>query len=125
MVYHLGVRTGKISMNEFVQLVSTNPARIFGLYPRKGAISIGSDADLVLWDPSVEAVVSASGRHSNIDYNLFEDVEVFGGPVLVTVRGKVIVDRGAVLRGQPGDGMFVRRSSVTDPRTVEVIAPVQ
>jgi dihydropyrimidinase len=109
MLHEFGVRTGRISMNRLVELTSTNVARYFGLYPRKGTISPGSDADLVVWDPEKRLTISAATHHSNIDYNLFEGTEVTGAPELVLVRGKVIVENDELV-GKPGDGQFVRRA---------------
>jgi dihydropyrimidinase len=109
MLHHFGVREGRIGWNRFVELVSTNPAKFFGLYPRKGTIAPGSDADIVVWDPEKRLTLSAKSHHSNVDYNLFEGTEVIGAPELVLVRGQVIVD-GDELVGQPGAGQFVKRA---------------
>ncbi|QIN80051.1 dihydropyrimidinase [Rubrobacter marinus] len=109
MLHHFGVREGRISMNRFVELVSTNPARFFGMYPRKGTIAVGSDADIVVFDPEKEHTISARTHHSNIDYNLYEGTEVVGAPDTVLVRGKVIVENDELV-GSPGDGRFVRRA---------------
>ncbi len=109
MLYTFGVREGRISMNRFVELTSTNVARAFGLYPRKGTIAPGSDADIVVWDPEKRLTLSASTHHSNVNYNLFEGTEVVGAPETVLVRGQVIVD-GDELVGKPGDGQFVKRA---------------
>jgi dihydropyrimidinase len=109
MLYEFGVRTGRISMNRFVELVSTNPAKYFGLYPRKGTIAPGSDADIVVWDPSKKLTVSASTHHSNVNYNLFEGTEVTGAPAAVLVRGQVIVENDELV-GQPGAGQFIKRA---------------
>jgi dihydropyrimidinase len=96
-------------MNRFVELVSTNPAKFFGMYPRKGTIAVGSDADIVAFDPEKRVTISAETHHSNVDYNLFEGTEVSGAPEVVLVRGQVIVE-GDELVGKPGDGKFVRRA---------------
>ncbi|HZV48665.1 MAG TPA: dihydropyrimidinase [Candidatus Dormibacteraeota bacterium] len=109
MLHHFGVREGRISLNRLVELTSTNPARIFGLYPRKGCIAVGSDADLVVFDPERRVTLSARSHHSRVDYNLFEGTEVVGAPELVMVRGKVVVERGQLV-GAPGDGQFIRRA---------------
>ena len=109
MLHHFGVREGRISWNRFVELVSTNVARSFGLYPRKGTIAPGSDADIVVWDPEKRLTISASTNHSNVDYNLFEGTEVIGAPEVVLVRGQTIVE-GDELVAQPGAGQFVRRA---------------
>jgi dihydropyrimidinase len=109
MLHHFGVRQGRISMKRFVELVSTNPAKFFGMYPRKGTIAVGSDADIVVFDPEKRVTLSAETHHSNIDYNLFEGTEVSGAPEVVLVRGQVIVE-GDRLVGKPGDGRFVKRA---------------
>jgi dihydropyrimidinase len=96
-------------MNRFVELVSTNPAKFFGMYPRKGTIAVGSDADIVVFDPEKRVTLSAETHHSNVDYNLFEGTEVSGAPELVLVRGQVIVENDELV-GKPGDGKFVRRA---------------
>ena len=100
---------GRISMNRFVELTSTNVAKLFGLYPRKGTIAPGSDADIVVWDPEKRLTISAATHHSNVNYNLFEGTEVQGAPEVVLVRGQVIVE-GDELVGKPGDGQFVKRA---------------
>jgi dihydropyrimidinase len=110
MLHHFGVREGRISMQRLVELTSTNVAKLFGLYPRKGTIAVGSDADLVVWDPEKARTLSAETHHSNIDYNAFEGTSVVGAPALVLVRGQVIVD-GDELVGQPGAGRFVKRDT--------------
>jgi dihydropyrimidinase len=109
MLHHFGVRQRRLSMNRFVELVSTNPARFFGMYPRKGTIAVGSDADIVVFDPEKRVTLSAETHHSNIDYNLFEGTEVSGAPEVVLVRGRVIVENDELV-GKPGDGKFVKRA---------------
>src|SRR5881409_2039960 len=78
MIHEFGVRTGRISLNRMVELLATNPARLFGLYPRKGTIAVGSDADIVVFDPGRRHTLSVSTHHSKVDYNLFEGTEVSG-----------------------------------------------
>ena len=109
MIHEFGVRGGRISLNRMVELLSTNPAKYFGLYPRKGTIAVGSDADIVVFDPDKRVTLSAERSHSRVDYNLYEGTEVNGAPKTVLVRGKVIVDAGELV-GQPGDGRFVKRA---------------
>lgn len=109
MVHDRGVRAGRISLNRMVELLSTNPARLFGLYPRKGTITAGSDADIVVFDPERRHRISAGSHHSNVDYNLFEGEEVVGAPETVLVRGRIAVDNDT-LRVAPGHGRFVHRS---------------
>ncbi len=109
MLHEFGVRTGRITMNRFVELTSTNVAKLFGLYPRKGTIAVGSDADIVVWDPEKKLTLSASTHHSNVNYNLFEGTEVTGAPQTVLVRGQTIVENDELV-AQPGAGQFVRRA---------------
>jgi dihydropyrimidinase len=109
MLWTFGVRAGRFSPNRFVELVSTNPAKYFGMYPRKGTIAPGSDADIVVWDPDKELTLSASTHHSNVNYNLFEGTKVTGAPAVVLVRGQVIVENDELV-GEPGMGQFVKRA---------------
>src|SRR5262249_34562228 len=104
-----GVREGRISLNRFVELTSTNVAKLFGLYPRKGTIAPGSDADIVVWDPEKELTISAATHHSNVNYNLFEGTKVKGAPEVVMGRGQITVE-GDGLVGKPGAGQFVKRA---------------
>jgi dihydropyrimidinase len=109
LVYDGGVRRGRLSLNRFVDLVSTAPARMMGLYPRKGTIAVGSDADLVIFDQHATQTISARTHHSKTDYSLYEGMEVTGVPATVLVRGEpVIVDRQFV--GKAGSGQFLKRS---------------
>jgi dihydropyrimidinase len=103
-----GVRAGRISPNRFVDLTSTAPARIFGLWPRKGTVAVGADADLVLWDPGAQTRLSASTHHMRVDYSLYEGRAVTGAPAVVLSRGEVIVRNGAYVGGR-GRGRFLRR----------------
>jgi dihydropyrimidinase len=103
-----GVRTGKIDMHRFVEIVSTNPARMFGLWPKKGTIAVGSDGDLVVFDPEKETILGAKTLHMRVDYNPYEGRAVKGGPAVVLSRGEVIVDHGQ-WKGRPGRGQFVKR----------------
>jgi dihydropyrimidinase len=108
VLWTAGVGAGKISMNQFVELTSANPARIFGLYPKKGAILPGSDADLVLWDPRKKVKYGVKHSHHRTDYNLFEGWELKGMPAKVFLRGKLIVD-GDQWLGRAGMGNFLFR----------------
>jgi dihydropyrimidinase len=110
LLYDGGVRAGKISLNRFVQLTATAPAKMFGMFPRKGAIAVGSDADLVLFDPNKPHILSASTHHSNVDYSLFEGRQVVGKVEKVFLRGELIVD-GDQWLGRPGAGQFQKRSA--------------
>jgi dihydropyrimidinase len=109
LVYDGGVRTGRISLNRFVELTSTSPAKIFGLFPRKGTIAPGSDADLVIFDPHRTERLSYKTLHMNVDYNPYEGREVTGVTETVISRGRVIVDAGT-FTGKAGAGTFLRRS---------------
>lgn len=106
-----GVHEGKIGLNRFVQLVATAPAKMFGLYPRKGTIAPGSDADIVVFDPNRERVISAETHHMNVDYSCFEGMTVRGLPELVMQRGAVLVENGEFL-GKEGQGTFLARSRI-------------
>jgi dihydropyrimidinase len=110
LLYDGGVQAGKISLNRFVQLTATAPAKMFGLFPRKGAIAIGSDADLVLFNPDRPHILSASTHHSNVDYSLFEGRQVVGKVEKVFLRGQLIVDGDRWL-GHAGAGQFQKRSA--------------
>jgi dihydropyrimidinase len=111
MIHEFGVRAGRISLNRMVELLATNPAKLFGLYPRKGTIAPGSDADVVIFDPEKKLTISASTHHSKADYNLFEGTEVTGTPELVMRRGEILVEGGELV-AKPGSGQFVRRARV-------------
>jgi dihydropyrimidinase len=104
-----GVRTGKLSPSRFVEVTATAPARIFGLYPRKGALAVGSDADLVIWDPERRKTISAATHRMRVDYDPYEGREVVGSPETVLARGEVIVEQGRFV-GRPGAGRFLHRA---------------
>ena len=108
VLWTCGVRTGKITPNQFVAYNSTNPARIFGLYPRKGALLAGSDADIVIWDPEKKVAYGVAHAHQRTDYNLYEGWELTGMPEKVFLRGRLIVD-GDQWLGRRGDGQFLKR----------------
>ena len=108
MLWTAGVRTGRITMNEFVAVTSTNAAKIFGLYPRKGAVAVGADADLVVWDPEKSKTIRAADQQSAIDYNVFEGKQVTGLPRFTLTRGHVAIHDGEV-RTREGHGSFVGR----------------
>jgi len=110
LVYSAGVRTGRITLAQFVALTATNPARIHGLYPRKGTIAPGSDADLALWDTGLERVVAQADLHDAMDDSPFEGRAVTGWPVTTIARGEVVWHEGQVA-GEPGRGRFVARTS--------------
>ncbi len=110
LVYTGGVHGGRFNINRFVQLVSTAPAKLFGLYPRKGTVAVGSDADLVLWDPNKEEVISAQSHHMRVDYSMFEGIKIKGMPRQVLVGGRVVIDNGKFV-GKPGSGRFLKRQT--------------
>ena len=108
VIYDGGVRQNRLSMNRFVEITSTAPAKLFGLFPRKGTIAVGSDADVVLFDPNEAHVISAKTQHTNCDFTLFEGKEVVGRVKKVFSRGELIVE-GDQWLGRAGQGQFVRR----------------
>ncbi len=106
--YHEGVNSGRITLNRFVELVATKPAQLFGLFPQKGTIAVGSDADLVVWDPNKEMALTVDNLHMNVDYSPYEHITVRGYPELVLARGKVIVQDNHFV-GERGWGRFLER----------------
>jgi dihydropyrimidinase len=108
LVYDGGVRPGRISLNRFVELTSTSPARIFGLFPRKGTIAPGSDADIVIFDPEKKQRLSANTLHMKVDYNPYEGREVTGVSETVISRGRIVIDQGK-FTGRAGGGSFLKR----------------
>ena len=114
LIYSGGVAGGRFNVNRFVELVSTTPAKLFGLYPRKGTIAVGSDADLVIFDPNRKHTISAKSHHMRVDYSMFEGIEVTGMPDVVLSRGRVIIE-GEKFLGRPGAGEFLKRSTYTQP----------
>jgi dihydropyrimidinase len=109
MIHEFGARAGRISLNRMVELLATNPAKLFGLYPRKGTIAVGSDADIVIFDPEQKVTISAKTQRSKTDYNLYEGTEVTGTPEIVLLRGQILVEGGELV-AEPGVGQFVRRA---------------
>jgi dihydropyrimidinase len=109
MIHEFGVRSGRITLNRMVELLATNPAKLFGLYPRKGTIAPGSDADIVIFDPARKKTITAAAQHSKSDYNLYEGTVVTGDVDTTLVRGTIVVDRGE-LKVEPGFGQFVKRA---------------
>jgi dihydropyrimidinase len=111
LVYNGGVHQGRISLNKFVDLTSTAAAKMFGLFPRKGTIAVGSDADLVIFNPNRRETIGVNNpctHHMRVDYNTYEGFEVTGFSEVVVSRGKVIVEDGQYL-GKKGDGQFLKR----------------
>jgi dihydropyrimidinase len=109
VLYTYGVRGGRFSLNRWVELCCTNPAKLFGVYPQKGVIAPGSDADVVVWDPEATHTISAKTHHQRTDYNLYEGMEVTGVPSVVFSRGHMLVQDGQ-WKGKQGAGRFVKRA---------------
>ena len=110
LLHHHGVGSGNMTLNRFVELVSTAPARIFGMYPKKGVLASGSDADIVLWDPDASHTISAATHHMRVDYSMFEGFKVRGNARDVYSRGELIVSKGQFI-GKPGRGEYLRREA--------------
>ena len=110
MLMYDGVRTGKLDLHHFVDLVATKPAKLFGLFPRKGTIAPGSDADLVIFDPEKSVTISAANQHQRVDYTPYEGVHVQGVPDTVLLRGQVIVRNGEYVGGK-GGGQYLHRKT--------------
>src|SRR5258705_12268716 len=111
LIYSGGVAQKRFSVSRFVEIVSTTPAKLFGLYPRKGTVAVGSDADLVIFDPNREHTISAKTHHMRVDYSMFEGIRVKGMPEIVFSRGRVLVEKDKFMGG-PGGGETLKRSSV-------------
>jgi dihydropyrimidinase len=110
LLHHHGVGLGNLTLQRFVELVSTAPARIFGMYPKKGVLAVGSDADIVLWDPTAAHTISAATHHMRVDYSMFEGFKVRGNARDVYSRGELIVSKGEFI-GKPGRGQYLRRAA--------------
>ena len=108
LMFHEGVNKKRLGLNRFVELVSTAPAKLFGLFPQKGAVAVGSDADLVVFDPKAPFEISAKTQHQNVDYTPYEGFKGKGVPKTVFSRGRIIIDKGE-FKGQTGDGRFLKR----------------
>jgi len=108
VLWHHGVNTGRLNMNEFVKLTSTNAAQIFNIYPRKGSISVGADADIVVWDPEATKTISAKTHHQNIDFNIFEGMKVKGCASHTISAAKVVYANGE-LKVERGAGKYIER----------------
>ena len=106
--YQGGVNEGRFSLNSWIEIISTNPAKIFGMYPSKGTIAVGSDADIVIWDPNKEHIISAKTHHMNVDYSMYEGMKIKGNAEIVLSRGKVIVENRN-FKGTAGRGNFIKR----------------
>jgi dihydropyrimidinase len=115
LVFNGGVAEGRISLNRFVEITSTAAAKIFGLFPRKGTIAVGSDADIVIFDPNEEMTISAKTHHMNVDYSCYEGWRVKGVTKTVLSRGEVVIEEGKYV-GKPGKGQFLKRGQAFSPR---------
>jgi dihydropyrimidinase len=111
LLFSEGVKKGKITINKFVEVLSTNPAKIFGMFPKKGSLAPGSDADIVLFDPNRQHTISAATHHMNTDYSAYEGWQVTGKCKTVLLRGKVVIDQDKCLV-EKGNGQFVKRNKV-------------
>jgi len=116
MLWTHGVNTGRLTMNEFVAVTSTNIAKILNCYPQKGSILVGADADIVVWDPEKSKTITADTQQSAIDYNVFEGKQVKGLPRFTLTRGHVAIRDGDILT-QEGAGKFIRRKGNTATNT--------
>jgi dihydropyrimidinase len=105
ILFSEGVNGGRIDLNQFVALTATNPAKVYGLYPRKGTIAVGSDADIAVWDAEREVVVTHSMLHDNVDYTPYEGMALHGWPVLTISRGEIVNDDGSITIAR-GRGQF-------------------
>jgi len=110
LIYHGAVAEGRLNANRWVETCATSPAKMFGLYPRKGTIAVGSDADIVVFDPNAQRVLSAETHHMNVDYSAYEGMEVRGRVETVLSRGRVLIHAGEY-HGKPGDGEYLPRST--------------
>jgi dihydropyrimidinase len=108
LLFQGGVNEGRLSLNRWVEICSVNPAKIFGLYPNKGAINPGSDADLVIWNPETNYTISAKTHHMNLDYSMYEGKKVQGNAELVLSRGEIII-KGNKFTGRTGRGQYIKR----------------
>jgi dihydropyrimidinase len=111
LLYSEGVHKGRISLNKYVEVACTNPAKIFGMFPRKGTIGIDSDADIVIFDPNAKHTISNSSHHMNVDYSAYEGWEVTGKVKTVLLRGKVAINENKCIL-EKGYGQFIKRNKV-------------
>lgn len=109
LLYSEGVHKGKITPNKYVEVTSTNAAKIFGMFPRKGTIAVGSDADLIIFDPKEVHTISANSHHMNVDYSAYEGWKVTGKCKTVLLRGNVAIDKDESLVHK-GNGKFIKRN---------------
>lgn len=110
LMYTYGVAEGRISLEKFVQITSANAAKVFGMYPQKGTIAVGSDADIVIFDPEKEVTVTQSMLHENVDYTPYEGFKLKGYPVMTMSKGDVVAENGNFV-GKEGAGKFIKRGA--------------
>ena len=110
LMHEYGTGQGKFSIQKFVEITATNPAKIFGLYPEKGTIAIGSDADVVIFDPKEERTITKDMLHENVDYTPYQGFKVKGFPITTIANGQIVVDHGHFM-GRPGAGRFIKRKT--------------
>ena len=110
LIYDGGVAQNRVSLNRFVELTSTAAAKMFGLFPRKGTVAVGSDADIVVFDPDAVQTISAATHHMNVDYSAYEGRKVRGVVETVLSRGRVVVE-GGEFKGRAGAGQFLKRGT--------------
>jgi dihydropyrimidinase len=113
LLFDRGVNNGRISLNRWVEITSTNPAKLFGMYPQKGSIEVGSDADIVIWDSNREHVISAETHHMRVDYSMYEGMKVMGNADTVFSRGEIILENRNWI-GLKGRGKFIKRQPFSD-----------
>ncbi|XZF77046.1 dihydropyrimidinase [Bacillus sp. AL-1R] len=118
ILFSEGVKKGRITLNQFVDIVSTRSAKLFGLYPEKGTIAVGSDADLVIFDPNSKRTISSKTHHMAVDYNAFEGMEVKGEPVSVLVRGEFVIKEKQFV-GNAGSGQYLKRKKYGETSIIE------
>ncbi|WP_096435193.1 dihydropyrimidinase [Alteribacter populi] len=118
LLFSEGVNKGRITLNQFVDITSTRIAKLFGLFPQKGTVSVGADADLVIFDPNAERTISAETHHMAVDYNPFEGIKVTGQPVTVLSRGEFVI-RDKQFVGKPGNGQYLKREKY-NPKQKEI-----
>jgi dihydropyrimidinase len=111
LLFSEGVGKNRITLNKYVEVSSTNAAKIFGMFPRKGTIAVGSDADIVIFDPNEKHTLSAATHHMNVDYSGYEGWELTGKVKTVLLRGQIAIENGNCLL-QKGYGKFIKRSKV-------------
>jgi dihydropyrimidinase len=115
MLFSEGVKKGRITLEQFIAVTSANPAKIFGMYPRKGAIQVGSDADLVIWDPNMKKTIRDEDELSNAHYSLFSGTEVTGWPKVTIRRGEIVYQNGKMI-GRAGTGHMISRGKFQNPK---------